>query len=89
MRFENFRNAEPVIESSKEQSNLPMRIGAVTHVPASRLWQCVCGVQDLPASDYNHLNGCTACEVLITELAAALAEIAERYPAGRSGSTLA
>jgi hypothetical protein len=56
------------------------------HVAPAKLWQCVCGGLDLALSDYEHVIGCPACERLITEIAEALDEIANRYPSG--GTTL-
>ncbi len=63
-----------------------MRAETTFHVPASRLWQCACGSQDLPQRDYEHLIACPACENLINEIAEALDDIAHHYPAGKSGS---
>ncbi len=56
-----------------------MREETTTHVPAAKLWQCVCGGLDLPLSDYEHVIACPACEKLITEIAEALDDIAEKW----------
>jgi len=57
------------------------------HVPPSKLWQCVCGALELPLRDYEHVIGCPGCEKLITEIAEAMDDIANRYPGNGSGTT--
>jgi hypothetical protein len=51
-----------------------------THVSPSKLWQCACGAVDLAWPDYEHVFGCPDCEKLITEIAEALDDIANRWP---------
>jgi hypothetical protein len=63
-----------------------MREETTLHVHPSKLWQCVCGGLELPLSDYEHVIGCPACERLITEIAEALDDIANQYPAGSGAS---
>ena len=60
-----------------------MREESSLHIPPSKMWQSVCGGLELPLRDYEHMAGCPGCEKLITEIAEALDDIAQQYPAGK------
>ena len=61
-----------------------MQTDALVHVPAEKLWQCVCGAIELPNRDYEHVAVCPACERLIMEIVETLDAIEASY--GRSSS---
>jgi hypothetical protein len=61
------------------------------HVPAIRLWQALCGGEQLPKGQYQHVIECVACEELATQIGDALDDIEDalkRNRMGVSGGTL-
>jgi hypothetical protein len=45
------------------------------HIEPLTFWRCACGTGNLSSNEYQHILACMACEILATEISAALDDI--------------